>query len=156
MTGNLAVESGGPTPRASKDFVLYSFFHKWEKPLRDGLIRVFFRKRFPSKTPRRVYFYIGSPAMSVIGSAKIEKIETLTKHSAQLLASHGHISIEELNKYIGSRDSVGAIHISDFQFFSSPIHINKLTNEIGLLPPQNFQKLSFEERELIERISNDL
>lgn len=146
---------GHLTPRDSKEFVLYSFFQKWEKPLREEQVRVFFRKRFPSKTPKRVYFYIGSPAMSVIGSAKIDKIERVKKADAISLARLGSISIDELDKYIGDRETVGALHISDFQFFNNPIPIGALSAEIGLLPPQNFQKLSNEEHELIERLSND-
>ena len=146
---------GHLTPSNSKDFVLYSFFHKWEKPLRDEQVRVFFRKRFPSTTPKRVYFYIGSPAMSVIGSAKIDKIERVKRDDAFSLASLGSISIDELNKYLGDRETVGALHISDFRFFDSPIPIGILSAEIGLLPPQNFQKFSDEERELIESLSND-
>lgn len=134
--------------------VIYSFFDKWEQPLRAGKVGVFFRKRFPSKKPKNVYFYIGAPVMAVIGRAAVTKIERLSKKDALSLADQGSISRDELDRYIGDRNSVGAIHIDDFEFFAHPVSASAISSVIVFSPPQNFQKISEEEEAVIGGLVN--
>lgn len=136
------------------DSVVYSFFQKWEQPIRSGKVRIFFRKRIPSQRPWRVYFYVGSPKAEIIGSAAVDKLEELSKKEALLLIDQGCISYEELDKYIGDRKTVGAIYISEFRFFSEPVSLSKIRTKISLSPPQNFQKLSESEQSIIEGMAS--
>ncbi|MBB4642746.1 hypothetical protein [Rhizorhapis suberifaciens] len=129
--------------------VVYSFFNKWEAPLRSGKVHVFFRKRFPSKSPVRVYFYIGAPVMAVVGSAKISKIERVSADQALSLAPRGCISEDELAKYLADRDSVGAIHMEDFIFFDKPVQADEISSRMVFSPPQNFQNISAEDEEML-------
>ena len=134
--------------------VVYSFFQKWEGPIRSGEVQIFFRKRFPSQKPERVYFYIGSPTSSLIGSAAVEKIEQISKKDALSRAEQGCISRAELDRYIGDREAVGAIFLADLRLFKQPVLLSDVQERIGLLPPQNFQKLSNSECSVIEELAS--
>ena len=129
--------------------VVYSFFNKWEAPLRSGKVHVFFRKRYPSKMPQRVYFYIGAPLMAVVGSARITKIERVTAGQALSLAHRGCIPETELAKYLADRESVGAIHMDNFEFFNHPVSADDISSRMVFSPPQNFQNLSAEDEEML-------
>lgn len=133
--------------------VVYSFFNKWEEPLRGGRVHVFFRKRFPSRLPQRVYFYIGAPVMAVVGSARITKIERVSVEQALELSDKGCIPKAELTRYLGDRDSVGAIHMDDFSFFKNPVSADALASSIVFSPPQNFQNLSNDDEEVLMELS---
>lgn len=129
--------------------VVFSFFNKWEEPLRSGKVNVFFRKRFPSKLPNRVYFYIGAPIMAVVGSAKITKIERVSASQALSLAPQGCIPEIELAKYLAGRDSVGAIHMDNFEFFNHPVGADDISSRMVFSPPQNFQNISAEDEAML-------
>ncbi|MGO9772270.1 MAG: hypothetical protein ACLPSW_22515 [Roseiarcus sp.] len=135
--------------------VVYSFFQKWERPIRSGEVQIFFRKRFPSQKPERVYFYIGSPTSALIGSAAVEKLENIEKKDALFRAEQGCISRDELDRYIGDRETVGAFYLVDFRLFKHPVSLKRIHEKIGLLPPQNFQKLSKSECSVIEELASD-
>lgn len=132
--------------------VVYSFFNKWDEPLRSGKVHVFFRKRFPSKPPHRVYFYIGAPIMAVVGSARITKIERVSAREALSLAHRGCIPESELAKYLADRDSVGAIHMDSFEFFNHPVSANDISSRMVFSPPQNFQNLSAEDEAMLKEM----
>lgn len=134
--------------------VVYSFFHKWEEPLRAGRVLLFFRKRYPVSKPSRVYFYIGAPIKAIIGSAAVDRIDCVSKDEALLLAGDGCISLDELSKYIGHSNTVGALWIEDFHFFDHPIPASKVMEEIGLSPPQNFQKISADDEAAIRKLTH--
>lgn len=144
----------GTDVKSSNHSVVYSFFHKWEVPLRAGRVHLFFRKRYPIQKPSRVYFYVGSPLMAIIGSASVVGVARLPKDEALLLADDGCISVRELSNYIGDSQAVGVIRIDDFEFFENPIPAYKVAAEIGLSPPQNFQKISAEEEAAIRGLIN--
>lgn len=129
--------------------VVYSFFNKWEAPLKSGKVHLFFRKRFPSKLPDRVYFYIGAPVMSVVGSAKVTKIERVSASQALSLAPRGCIPEAELAKYLADRDSVGAIYMDCFEFFNRPVSADDISSRMVFSPPQNFQNLSAEDEKML-------
>lgn len=137
------------TPEPRGHAVVYSFFNKWEAPLRSGSVHVFFRNRFPSKLPRRVYFYIGAPVMAVVGRAKLKKIERVSASQALGLAPQGCISETELAKYMADRDTVGVIHMEGFEFFDHPVSAADISTRIAFSPPQNFQNLSAEDEEML-------
>ncbi|WP_143738536.1 hypothetical protein [Erythrobacter colymbi] len=132
--------------------VVYSFFSKWESLLRSGKVKLFFRKRCPAHLPPRVYFYIGSPKKQLIGSAAVTRIDRISKDDALSLAHHGCISGDELSDYIGMSKSVAALWIDDLDFFRHPLSANQIMDEIGLSPPQNFQKISTESEILIRKL----
>lgn len=138
-------------PEANKS-VVFSFFYKWEVLLRSGDVKLFFRKRCPSQLPPRVYFYIGSPLKQLIGSAAVKRIDRLSKIDALSVANYGRISIDELSEYIGQSSSVGALWIDDLDFFERPISADQMMHEIGLSPPQNFQKISSQSESLIRKL----
>lgn len=132
--------------------VVYSFFSKWEALLRSGKVKLFFRKRCPAHLPPRVYFYIGSPKKQLIGSAAVTRIDRISKDDALSLAHHACISCDELSEYIGMSKSVAALWIDDLDFFHHPLSANQIMYEIGLFPPQNFQKISTESEILIRKL----
>lgn len=134
--------------------VVYSFFYKWEAPLRAGRVRLFFRKRCPAEMPSRVYFYIGSPLKALVGSAAVSQIDRVSKDDALLLAGDGCITSDELSEYIGHSNAVGVLWIEDFHFFAHPIPAAKMMAEIGLSPPQNFQKISAEDEAAIRKLTH--
>lgn len=138
----------------SGESVVYSFFQKWENPLRAGRVRLFFRKRCPVQKPARVYFYVGTPLKALIGSAAVSRIDRVSREEALLLTEKGCISPEELLRYIAHNSSVGVIWIEDFQFFDESIPASTLLAEIGLSPPQNFQKISAEDEAAIRKLIN--
>jgi predicted transcriptional regulator len=146
---NKMVGKNGDDPAHS---VIFSFFEKWEAPLRSGKVSVFFRKRFPRELPNRVYFYIGAPRMAIIGSAAVKSIELISSHHALSLAERGVISQEELSRYLRGRDSVGAIHIGDFDFFPRPACLGEITRTMVFSPPQNFQKIQSGDEQILEAI----
>ncbi|TIX93551.1 hypothetical protein [Rhizobium sp. P44RR-XXIV] len=133
--------------------VVYSFFSRWEEPLRSENVRVFFRKRFPSKLPNRVYFYIGAPVKSIIGSASVSDIKRLHVQEALDLSSLGCITKAELANYLGERESVGAIYLDDFEFFPRPVGLLQIENVISFSPPQNFQNLDAEEEQMLKELA---
>lgn len=137
----------------SSNSVIYSFFSKWEEPLRQGRVKVFFRKRLPSRPPKRVYFYIGAPVMAIIGSAKVSKIERISAKQALSLADRGCISDLELKKYLGDRDSVGAIHMQNFEFFDRPVSVADISREMVFSPPQNFQNIDADDEAVLRELA---
>ncbi len=133
--------------------VVYSFFNRWEEPLRSEKVRVFFRKRFPSKLPDRVYFYIGAPVKSVIGSARVSEIKRLSAKDALDLSSLGCIPKTELANYLGDRESVGAIYLDEFDFFPRPVELVEIENVMSFSPPQNFQNLDADEERMLRELA---
>ena len=121
--------------------VVYSFEGRWEEALRQGSVRVFFRKRRPVIIPDRVYLYVGVPVKKIIGSCAIENIESVDLPSATSLRKEGAITENELIKYIGETGSVHAIHISAPTIFDSPLPLKELEDEFGFSPPQSFSNV---------------
>lgn len=121
--------------------VVYSFEGRWEDALRKGGVRVFFRKRRPTKLPRRVFFYVGVPVKAIIGYAEVESISSTSLSEAVAIRNLGEISENELTKYIGQRGSVNAIRISSPIIFAKPICLSALKEQFSFNPPQSFSIL---------------
>lgn len=122
--------------------VVYSFEGRWEEPLQQGAVRVFFRKRRPVIFPDRVYLYVGVPVKNVIGFCDVERIEPVDLRSATALRKAGAITENELIKYIGENGSVHAIHVSAPTIFREPLTLQVLEDEFGFNPPQSFSNVS--------------
>lgn len=145
------------TSNDRSDSVMFSFRSQWLNPLMSNQISVFFRNKPSSnKQPKYVYFYLGSPIMSVIGYARIKDIRLVTKEEAIAISDIGKISQEALEKYIGSRTNTGAIFIERPYFFNSPITLRSLQSSGVFHPPQNFFFLSQWGKEEIERLGQIL
>lgn len=126
--------------------VVYSFEGRWEEALRKGQVRVFFRKRRPTKLPQRVFFYVGAPVKSIIGFADVEGINCTSLSEAIEIRGHGAITENELIKYIGQGGQVNAIRVSIPTIFAKAVDLSELKEHYSFNPPQSFSILddSFE------------
>lgn len=127
--------------------VVYSFEGRWEEPLRQGEVRVFFRKRRPTKLPKRVFLYVGVPVKAIIGFAEVEGIVSTSLSDAVAIRSQGAITENELIRYIGQAGQVHAIKIGLPTLFSKAITLSDLKENFRFNPPQSFSIMSdsFEE-----------
>jgi|GEM_PF-2291905 len=122
--------------------VIYSFKGKWLEPLRNGKVRIFFRKRFPRVTPQRVYFYVGSPTSAVIGWATVSDMKRIASNAALSMTADGAINAKELEEYLLNTDSVGVFMLSQQHLFKNPLTISDLRSVFNFHPPQNFVQIS--------------
>lgn len=122
--------------------VVYSFNGRWEEVLRKGSVRVFFRKRRPTKLPKRVFFYVGVPVKAIIGYAEVEGICNTSLGEAVAIRKLGEITESELIRYIGQRGNVSAIRISPPIIFTKPVDLAALKEQFSFNPPQSFSILS--------------
>lgn len=118
--------------------VVYSFEARWDPMIREGDLRVFFRKRRPIKMPHKVYFYVGVPTMSIIGFSKVEHIDSISLEQALSYTEQGQISPDELIKYIGQEGYVNAIWIEQPRMFKKSISLKSLKDSFNFNPPQSF------------------
>ena len=135
--------------------VIYSFQSRWENPLKSGNIKVFFRKTKPRSQPQKVYFYLGSPIMQIIGYSKVKKIEAISLEQSKSLLSAGMISEKELFKYIGNVGRVYAFWIEESFILPAPIPGIILNQRFGFHPPQSFCHINRSMEEFILRCLND-
>lgn len=135
---------------ADQTSIIYSFKDKWRRPLEDGEISVFFRKRPPRVTCKRVYFYVGNPTSSIIGWAPIERIEVLNTEIALDLCHQGGIDRDELRKYLNNSSEVGAIFISNPHIYKAPLSTAELRRIFNFHPPQNFVKIPLNACKMME------
>lgn len=139
------------TKHVNSQTVVYSFGGRWEEPLLNKEISVFFRKRRPVVLPDKVFFYIGSPVKKIVGFSKVISIEPISFAGAKQYMKAGKISENELIDYIGKNGHVHAIHIQDIEIFKNPIDLDSLRDEFDFNPPQSFSKVSANfERWLVE------
>lgn len=118
--------------------VVYSFEGRWEEALRKGKVRVFFRKRRPTKLPRRVFFYVGVPVKAIIGFAEVESINNISLSEAVAIKILGAITENELIRYIGQDGKVSAIRVGTPILFAKPIDLFELKESFSFNPPQSF------------------
>lgn len=126
----------------SKISVVYSFEGRWEDSIRRGEVRVFFRKRRPTRLPTRVFFYIGAPVKSIIGFADVEGISNASLVEAVALRDLGAITESELKRYIGQDRQVNAIRVGFPTIFTEPLQLSDLKERFSFHPPQSFSIVS--------------
>ena len=132
--------------------VVYSFEGRWEEPIRHGKVRVFFRKRRPVKSPKRIFLYLGVPVKKIIGFADVQKIEPVRLDEAISARARGAITENELIKYIGENGTVHAIYIEKPTMFSQPFELSELNDQFGFSPPQSFSNVDEDfEKQLLGR-----
>lgn len=129
-------------PETNSSAVVYSFAGRWEQPIREGLVRVFFRKRRPVRVPNRIFFYVGVPVKAIIGFAEVQGISELDLPEALAIRDEGAISADELSSYIGQNGRVNAIRISKPTLFVTHLELRKLNDEFHFNPPQSFSIMS--------------
>lgn len=122
--------------------VVYSFESRWADAIRQGEVRVFFRKRRPTRVPARVFFYIGAPVKSIIGFADVEGISNASLIEAVALRDLGAITESELKRYIGQDGQVSAIRVGFPTIFTEPLQLSDLKERFSFNPPQSFSILS--------------
>lgn len=127
--------------KSNSTSVVYSFEGRWEEALRKGQVRVFFRKRRPTKLPRRVFFYVGVPVKAIIGFAEVEGISCTSLSEAIAIRSLGAITENELVKYMGQGGQVNAIRVSIPAIFTKPLDLFELKERYSFNPPQSFSIL---------------
>lgn len=118
--------------------VVYSFEGRWEEALRKGEVRVFFRKRSPTKLPSRVFLYVGVPVKAIVGFAEVESISSTSLSEAVAIRKAGAITENELIRYIGQSGQVSAIRISAPTLFRKPLSLSDLKERFSFNPPQSF------------------
>lgn len=136
-----------------KSVVIYSFKYKWAKPLADGDVEVFFRKRAPSRTPQRILLYVGSPISSIIGYANVNSMQKVTTKEALELSEKGSIDKSELKKYLEGSADVTAIWISPPVIYARPLSIQDVREVVNFHPPQNFMQIDPEFALQLDEIS---
>jgi predicted transcriptional regulator len=126
------------TIKNNNSSVVYSFEGRWEEALRKGQVRVFFRKRRPTKLPRRIFFYVGVPVKAIIGFAEVEGITSINLREAVEIRTLGAITENELIRYVGQLGEVNAIRISAPTLFAIPAELSVLKQQFSFNPPQSF------------------
>ena len=124
--------------KSNSTSVVYSFEGRWEEALRTGQVRVFFRKRRPTKLPKRVFLYVGVPVKAIIGFADVESISSTSLNEAITIRSLGAITENELIRYIGQDGQVSAIRVSPPTLFVKPLELFELKEQFSFNPPQSF------------------
>ena len=133
--------------------VVFAFADKWKDPLVAGEVKVFFRKRGPTKAPKYVYAYVSLPTSSIIGRARVLSLEKLSVGEALLLSEKGKISREELGGYARGSYELCVIRIGSFQQAKTPIGLAQLKTDFACLPPQNFFFLSKKGKAALDEIA---
>jgi predicted transcriptional regulator len=125
------------------DAVVFSFDARWKASLLENQVGVFFRRRVPkSSMPRALFFYMSAPISSIIGSARIGSIASVTKTQALQHRSRGCISESELTEYMGDRSNIYMISISSLHVFQHSASLETLSRLGVFHPPQTFCFLS--------------
>ena len=70
--------------------------------------------------------------------ADIDSVQVLSKKHALTLADAGKINSQELLKYIGDSDDIGAFFIRNIRIFNRSLELNVLSDKYGFIPPQSF------------------
>jgi len=123
--------------------ILVPFDQKWEKPMREHHINVFFRKRGPRAfTPDYVFVYIAAPASKLIGRAEIESFSFMRLDKAAKLALDGGLTETELRYYASSYSELAVFQLKQFELADSPITFAELSSAYNFHPPQSFVRLS--------------
>ena len=121
---------------------VYSFKSKWLEPLKNGKVRVFFRKRVPRETPKRVYFYVGAPISKVIGWADVLGLQRVASHDALGMINDGAIDRSELSFYLEGSQTVGVFRLGTPQLFARPLSVSDVRHIFNFHSPQNFVQIS--------------
>jgi len=133
--------------------VIYSFKHRWLEPLKNGKVKLFFRKRVPSIKPKRIYLYVGTPVSSIIGWANVLELQRVSSEVAFNMAPEGAIDSEDLEGYLNGSQSVGVIHLGKPHFFSKPLNVSAVRRIFNFHPPQNFVQISGENASKLDNLA---
>ena len=127
----------------SSNSLVVSFVPKWLEPLLNNTVSVVFRKRGPRNiVPECMYIYIGWPKSSLIGRARIHKLEWMPSQDALTLAPKGQISSDELCRYAAGYESLAVFSIGAFEAAANRLTLGVLSSRFGFSPPQSFLVLS--------------
>lgn len=123
--------------------ILVPFDQKWEKPMQEHEIKVFFRKRGPKTfTPTYVFVYITSPASKLIGRVEVESFSFMKLDKAVKLAAEGGLTETELRYYASSYSELAVFQLKRFEQADVPITFEKLSSAYNFFPPQSLVRLS--------------
>ena len=148
----MTLEESGPKGMQSAS-VIYSFQFRWLEDVQSGRIGVFFRKKWPTVKPQKVFIYAGAPASLLVSVAEVERMEDVDLDRAFELADLGRISNEELKSYIGPNRRVKAIFLHNHQLLQKPLGIKELRRIFSFHPPQSFVHISREIEKKIHEAS---
>lgn len=131
--------------------ILLSIKERYVKKIITGEKTAEIRREFaPRKHVSRVYVYVPSPCMEVIGYFDIQGINRLPID--ELWAASGKESAllqEEFYQYLNGKNEGVAIHFNDFNLLKNSISLRSMKALIpNFHPPQSFIYISFE----IERL----
>jgi predicted transcriptional regulator len=123
--------------------ILMPFNQKWEKPMREQHIKVFFRKRGPRAfTPDCVFVYIAAPVSQIIGRAGVESFSFMRLDKAAKLAPDGGLTERELRYYSSGYAELAVFYLKRFEEAKVPLTFAELSSTYNFGPPQNFLRLS--------------
>jgi len=134
--------------------IIVSFASRWRDPINDKNIKVFFRRRGPVRTPKRVLIYLGSPISSIVAVAEVEKLERIDLKAALSMADLGCISEDELRSYIRCDQIVTAVFLGDQKNFENPLSITDVRKVMNFHPPQNFIQINDVTLRALEDLGN--
>ena len=123
--------------------ILVSFDSKWRDLLMGHSIECIVRRRYPkSFSPRRMYFYVGSPHSELIGFADVNDLRTITfNEGLQILGKTG-LTRRELDSYFSGYEGLGCYALSRTTIFKQSLSLETLRTRSGFSPPQSFVALS--------------
>lgn len=134
--------------------VLCSFDSKWLNSIRNGAVKVVFRKKtLAGVAPEWLYAYMGSPVSAITAKMRIESTEVMSLEEALAIANEGAIATEALKAYAGSASVLFAIRVGVVHIASSPVTTVTLSKEFRYFPSPNFIRLSKEGVKTIDRMA---
>lgn len=141
------------TISGDKHSAIYSFRGKWLRPIIEGRIKVFFRRRFPREAPDRIYFYVGAPTSAIIGWAQVTSLQRVEATVALSMATDGAIEKRELAEYLEGAQSVGVFELGAPNMFRNPLSVSDVRKIFNFHPPQNFVQIHKEDASALDELA---
>lgn len=98
------------------------------------------RRRVAAREGSPVVLYASSPVMAVVGTAQLERSETLSLQDAW--SSHGHamgINRCEFDDYLAGTDTACLLFLAKALPLGAPLPLNDLRSSRAFHPPQSYR-----------------
>ena len=137
-------EAAGTTPCDSTRMLVLSLKPRHAEAIVAGTKTVELRRTRPNvDMPTRALIYSTSPVKSLVGSCRVDLIESQTLRELWRLASdRAGVSRHEFHEYFAGLGQGVALHLSGVQRAATPVSLSQLRRLVpGFRPPQSFAYL---------------